>query len=265
MSVALAKENALVSDRLAVDRYLDSMLAPQGGPVCEAMRYAVLGAGQRLRPILALRTSAMLRADAAITLRAGASVELLHCASLIIDDLPCMDNEQVRRNRPAVHLQFGEATALLAAFALVGLAARSVAEHTCFQSRLLSMLDCNSLVGGQALDLALTGETRERNRSRVTHMKTVPLFQLAVEAGTLSATYSKVHSALLFQFGQEFGVAYQMMDDYLDGELDDAVAVDEQFSRARDLLDGFPERAGGLRDLLNHLNAKIWEEDRRHR
>ena len=241
------------------------MLAPQGGPVCEAMRYAVLGAGQRLRPILALRTAALLRADAAITMPAGAAVELLHCASLIIDDLPCMDNEQVRRNRPAVHRQFGEATALLAAFALVGLAARSVAEHACFQVRLLSMLDCNSLVGGQALDLALTGETRERNRSRVTHMKTVPLFQLAVEAGTLSTPRSITDTTALLQFGREFGVAYQMMDDYLDGEFDDAVAVDEQFSQARVLLDGFPGQAGGLLDLLNHLNAKIWEEDRRHR
>lgn len=265
MSVALAKENALVSDRLAVDRCLDSMLAPQGGPVCEAMRYAVLGAGQRLRPILALRTAALLRADAAITMRAAAAVELLHCASLIVDDLPCMDNEQLRRNRPTVHRQFGEATALLAAFALVGLAARSIAEHACFQARLLSMLDCNSLVGGQALDLALTGETREHNRSRVTQMKTVPLFQLAVEAGTLSSPCSKADSATLLEFGKEFGVAYQMTDDYLDGELDDAVAVDEQFSRARALLDGFPERASGLLDLINHLNAKICEEDRRHR
>ena len=265
MSVALAKENCLVSDRLAVDRYLDSMLASQGGPVCEAMRYAVLGSGQRLRPILALRTAVMLRADAAVAMRAAAAVELLHCASLIVDDLPCMDNEQLRRNRPTVHRQFGEATALLAAFALVGLAARSMVEHACFQARLLSMLDCNSLVGGQALDLALTGETRERNRSRVTHMKTVPLFQLAMEAGTLAATCSKMDCALLLQFGKEFGVAYQMADDYLDGEFDDRAAVDEQFSRARVLLNGFPDGASGLLELVDHLNAKIREEDRRHR
>ena len=265
MSVALSKESALVSDRFEVNRFLETMLVSQGGPVCAAMRYAVLGAAQRLRPILALRIGSMLGADAAITMRAGAAVELLHCASLIVDDLPCMDNEEVRRNRPAVHREFGEATAVLAAFALVGLAARSVAEHTCFQIHLLGALDCNSLIGGQALDLALAGEIREENRARVTNMKTVPLFQLAVEAGFLGAQGSKTHTARLLQFGKEFGAAYQGMDDLLDGEAGDVAAVHEQFARARALLDDFGARADGLLDLLDHLNAKIWEEDRRHR
>ena len=265
MSFAVAKENALASDRLQVDRFLESMLVSQGGPVCAAMRYAVLGAGQRLRPILALRIGAMLGSEAAITMRAGAAVELLHCASLIVDDLPCMDNEQVRRNRPAVHREFGEATAVLAAFALVGLAARSVAEHACFQVHLLSALDCNSLTGGQALDLALKGEIRDENRARVTNMKTVPLFQLAVEAGMLAAHASKTHAARLLQFGREFGVAYQAVDDFLDGETDDTAPMREQLSRTRTLLDDFGGRSDGLLDLLDHLNAKIWEEDRRHR
>ena len=265
MSAALKQEGVLVSDRLQVNRYLESMLVSQRGPVCAAMRYAVLGDAQRLRPILALRIGAMLGADADITMRAGAAVELLHCASLIVDDLPCMDNEQVRRNRPAVHREFGESTAVLAAFALVGLAARSVAEHTCFQIHLLSALDCNSLIGGQALDLALTGEIREENRATVTNMKTVPLFQLAVEAGILGTLGSKMHTSRLVQFGKEFGAAYQAMDDLLDGEAGDVAAVNERFARARALLDDFAGRADGLLDLLDHLNAKIWEEDRRHR
>ena len=88
------------------------------------MQYSVLGCGQRLRPILSLRTARALDCEGPNPLRPAAAVELLHCASLIIDDLPCMDNDSVRRNRASVHVQFGEATAILAAFALVALAAR---------------------------------------------------------------------------------------------------------------------------------------------
>ena len=185
MTVPLLVEHDLATDRLRVDRRLEEHLSGQVGTVGDAMRYAVLGGGQRLRPILALRVADLLATVTEATLRAACAVELLHSASLIVDDLPCMDNSALRRNRPAAHIQFGEATALLAAFALVGLAARTVADLPPFQLHLLRMLDSSSLVGGQALDLALQGPERESQRARVTDLKTVPLFELAVEAGLL--------------------------------------------------------------------------------
>lgn len=265
MSVAVANLNSIASDRLQVNDYLETVLPPRSGSVTEAMRYAVLGSGQRLRSILAVRVGRMLGAESAVTIRAAAAVELMHCASLIVDDLPCMDNAQIRRSRPAVHIEFGEATAVLAAFALVALAARSVAEQACFQMRLLSMLDCDNLVGGQALDLELRGDARDQHRSRMTELKTVPLFQLAVEAGTLGASYTSSELQRLLRFGREFGSAYQLMDDYLDGELADRMTVDAQFHRAVNLLDPFGARAAFLTVLLNYLNAKVWEEDHRHR
>ena len=258
MTIPLAVENklshALITDRLQVDRLLEERLCGQTGVVGDAMRYAVLEGGQRLRPILAVRVAGLLGRVTEITLRAASAVELLHCASLLVDDLPCMDNDTVRRNRPAVHIQFGESTAILAAFSLIGLAARTVADQPQFQLHLLRMLDASSLVGGQALDLALHGQDRENQRLRVTDLKTVPLFQLAVEAGLLET--GDRHRQRLLGFGRELGIAYQMMDDYLDGEIDDRSAVERQFSQARALLAPFGESAANLHSFLDHLNVK---------
>src|SRR5438105_953760 len=99
--VMLTFASDIATDRQLVDDYLDRVLQPSAGavssgPVLEAVRYAVLGSGQRLRPLLALRTARMLNAECAGTLRAAAAVELLHCASLVVDDLPCMDNSPLR-------------------------------------------------------------------------------------------------------------------------------------------------------------------------
>ena len=131
--MALSHTVSLESDRLCVNHHLAKLLcsegATAGGIVYEAMRYAVLGAAQRVRPILALRVARLFDAPQDHTLCAAAAVELLHCASLIVD-LPCMDDASFRRNRVAVHIRYGEATAVLAAFGLVALAARSLVENS---------------------------------------------------------------------------------------------------------------------------------------
>ena len=265
--------SALASDRLFIEEGLRAVLPHQATSVCRAMRYAVLGSGQRLRPLLTLRVARLLDGDWRRALRAAVAVELVHCASLIVDDLPCMDNDSVRRNRASVHIEFGEATAVLSAFALVSLAARSVADLACFQMKLLATLDCNSLIGGQALDLELSGEFRERERRRVTDLKTVPLFQLAVEAGLANAPSTTSEREALLDFGAQFGIAYQMTDDYLDGEAADFDRVAAQIDCARDSLQPLGRPAGHLEsrpachleDMLDYLNAKVWETSRRHR
>lgn len=255
----------ILSDRLLIEDRLAALLPEDSRSVAKAMRYAVLGPGQRLRPLLSIRVARVLGFQGQATLQAAGAVELLHCASLIVDDLPCMDNDTMRRNRPSVHVEFGEATAVLAAFALVALAAKTVADHGCFQIKLLGMLDCNSLIGGQALDLETDVLCRHDNRISVAALKTVPLFQLAAEAGSLAPGIAPREREAALTFGRAFGFAYQTMDDYLDGEIEDLTPVTRQFAAMRTCLDLFGDRAQHLEDLLDHLNAKIWEDGRSHR
>lgn len=243
------------------------------------MRYAVFGGAQRIRPILSVRIAEMLDCFSPHTLRAAASVELLHCASLIVDDLPCMDNEQMRRGQPCVHIAFGEATAVLAAFGLVSLAARSLVSAECppremerllgFQRRLLAALDCDGLIAGQMLDLAAMSrgaETQTANeRLAVTDLKTVPLFMLAARAGALFAPGDAPSEGRLIGFGREFGIAFQMADDYLDGDLKDIEELRAQLERTRACLTPIGPAAAPLHGLLDYLNARAWKKDSSHR
>jgi len=263
-----------------VNDHLDAMLAPRGGacgdPVLETIRYAVLGGGQRLRPLLSLRTARMLGSESEGTLRAAAAVELVHCASLVIDDLPCMDNSTLRRGRPCTHIVFGEPVAILASFAMVSMAARLPLEGICggdwqvnalrFQTRLLATLDCGSLVAGQAMDLQLTGEARQRKLSHISELKTVPLFQLAMHAGAVFAPAGiAVSEEQLDACGREFGLLYQALDDYLDGETHDVRSLEEYFERTRAYLGAFRGDVRQLEDMLDYLHGKALQTDHRHR
>lgn len=269
----------LATDRRLVDDYLDRMLrnpaVMAAGPVQEAVRYAVLGAGQRLRPLLALRTARMLGAECAGTLRAAAAVELIHSASLVVDDLPSMDNSPMRRDRPSTHVAFGEPVAVLAAFAMVALAARSLLEGelddrelramVTFQRRLLGTLDCSSLIAGQALDVQLTGEVREGRLREISDLKTVPLFELAMRAGAVFADLRAGREEELLRFGREFGRAYQLVDDWMDGEVSDIAEVAEQLAAAAAGLKPFGVAARGLHEMVVYLHGKAFQTDHCHR
>ena len=251
-------------DKARVEVCLAGMLSKgleaSWNPVPKAMEYAVMGQAQRVRPILALRVARMLRAETEATLRAASAVELIHSASLIIDDLPCMDNESIRRGRPAVHLQYGEPTAILAAFSMVAMAARVVVSGKespglrRFQMALLATLDCSSLIGGQSMDLALVGDERNAQRSAVNDMKTVPLFQLAVEAGCVS--HPDGVPLELEAFGRNFGVAFQLTDDFLDGELEDRKILDETYEQCRASLQHYGAHAEPLLELVQYLEQR---------
>lgn len=272
--------DALARERLLVEEELRSVLAPREGLadscVQRCMEYAVCGPGQRVRPLLALRIGALCCAPRELVLRAAAAVEMIHCASLVIDDLPCMDNEAYRRNRPSAHVAFGEPIAILAAFALVALAARSILEQPCgdnsrldaaqrkFQTALLRTLDCGSLVGGQALDLALQGAARESHRGQMNDLKTTPLFLLAAEAGMAYAETPPY--PILKRFGEEFGAAFQLTDDYLDDEIESEDILYAQYERALGCLNPFPETARRpLEELIEYLHGRVIEKSRCHR
>lgn len=257
------------SDRALIDSHLSTLLLPSGAkltPFRQAMNYAVLGQGQRFRPILALRIARLCGQDNLLTLRAAAAVEILHCASLIVDDLPCMDNESTRRNRPATHIAFGEPTALLAAFGLVTVAARSVVEQPCpptqvsglirFQCQLLRVLDSSGLCEGQDLDLRATPAERDALRHKVNEMKTVPLFELSAEAGLLFTDPDSHLARGMRAFARQFGRAFQTVDDFLDGEISDRQFVETQLNQAHACLAPFAPAGSELHALVDFLNAR---------
>ncbi len=199
----------------------------------DAMRYAVQGGGKRLRPLLVLAASEAVGGNAEAALRAACSVELIHAYSLVHDDLPCMDNDVLRRGKPTVHVQFGEADALLAGDALQALAFElltpddaSVAPAV--QARLCRLLaraaGSEGMAGGQAIDLASVGLALDEARLREMHrMKTGALLQGSVEMGAACAPRVEPLALQgLRGYGAALGLAFQVVDDILDVTADSA-------------------------------------------
>ena len=205
--------------------------APAG--LGEAMRYAVLDGGKRLRPLLVLAAAEAVQGHADAALRAACAAELIHAYSLVHDDMPCMDNDVLRRGKPTVHVQFGEATALLAGDALQALAFELLtpegdAVPPAMQADLCRLLACaagaHGMAGGQAIDLASVGKPLAEPELRAMHrLKTGALLQGSVRMGAACA--SDVPTAArkaLDNYGAAIGLAFQVVDDILDVTADSA-------------------------------------------
>lgn len=195
----------------------------------DAMRYAVLGGGKRLRPLLVLAASEAVGGSDAAALRAACATELIHAYSLVHDDLPSMDNDVLRRGKPTVHVRFGEASALLAGDALQALAFELLtpddepAVTPRMQATLCRLLaraaGSQGMAGGQAIDLASVGVTLDEARLREMHrLKTGALLQGSVEMGVACATADVAPAAAraLRDYGAALGLAFQVVDDILD-------------------------------------------------
>jgi farnesyl diphosphate synthase len=206
--------------------------APAG--LGEAMRYAVLDGGKRLRPLLVLAAAEAVDGHAEAALRAGCAVELIHAYSLVHDDMPCMDNDVLRRGKPTVHVQFGEATALLAGDALQALAFELLAPEggdipPVAQARLCRLLaqaaGHGGMAGGQAIDLAAVGQSLTEDELRQMHrLKTGALLQASVMMGAACGGLSPESAAgrELAAYGGALGLAFQVVDDILDVTADSA-------------------------------------------
>ena len=209
--------------------------APQG--LVQAMRYAVLDGGKRLRPLLALaafdavsENSPPIHSRAA--LRAACAVELIHAYSLVHDDMPCMDNDVLRRGKPTVHVQFGEAGALLAGDALQALAFELLTPDDgsgplAVQGRLCAVLaraaGSTGMAGGQAIDLASVGQALDEQSLRHMHqLKTGALLQASVLLGAACGQPDAQALRALSSYGQALGLAFQVVDDVLDVTADSA-------------------------------------------
>lgn len=259
-------------DRARIDSHLNNLLSDSRftcySSVLPALRAALAG-GNRLRPLLAIYVARLLRAETEASLHAAIAVELVHCASLVIDDLPCMDNSSERRGHPSLHVEFGQATAILAAFGLVNLACRCFGDYSTscgdpapvadFRERMLSVLGPESLIEGQLRDLRRQGISSldQQNSGDVSDLKTVPLFELAIRAGTISACVSEEELLRLLSFGAAFGRAYQLADDYLDHEHADLARFVNEVVNAKAYLAAFGAEADELCDLVDALHRTM--------
>jgi len=200
---------------------------PAGAPagLGQAMRYGVLDGGKRLRPLLVLAAAQAVDGQREAALRAACAVELIHAYSLIHDDMPCMDNDVLRRGKPTVHVQFGEAQAMLAGDAMQALAFEVLTPDSgvspALQARLCSLLARSAghagMAGGQAIDLASIGAQLDEHTLRdMHHRKTGALLQASVLMGAACGTTNPVAWQALAEYGDALGLAFQVVDDILD-------------------------------------------------
>jgi geranylgeranyl diphosphate synthase type II len=205
-------------------------LLPEGGDVVQrSMAYTTLAPSKRVRPVLTLLCAEICGGRRSAALTAAASVELVHAASLILDDLPSMDDAPLRRGRATNHREFGEATAILAAFALLNLAFGAVARvyDPSSSAKLAALLSdavgVDGLVGGQADDLTAANQPIDFEMlERIHRRKTGALFVAAATAGALVAGGHAEATASLAAFAKNLGLAFQIVDDLLDVEGDPA-------------------------------------------
>jgi len=197
--------------------------APAG--LGEAMRYGVLDGGKRLRPLLVLAACQAVDGDRAAAMRAAVAVELIHAYSLVHDDMPCMDNDVLRRGKPTVHVRYGQAQAMLAGDAMQALAFEVLTPDTgmapALQARLVALLARAAghagMAGGQAVDLASVGRALGEAELRDMHRrKTGALLECSVMMGAACGPLTPAVSAGLADYGAAIGLAFQVVDDILD-------------------------------------------------
>src|SRR6202162_2346266 len=217
-------------DQLSVDAALERLLpseTTQPSSIHTAMRYSVFAGGKRIRPILCLETARIFNGDVSAAHYPACAIEFIHTYSLIHDDLPALDNDDLRRGKPTSHKKFGEATAILAGDGLLTLWFQIIGESPTTPERTLAILQevssaagtVNGMVGGQVADLESEGKRVEPQTLEYIHRsKTAALIRASVSTGAISAGAGIADVARLRRFGETIGWAFQVTDDILDVE-----------------------------------------------
>jgi farnesyl diphosphate synthase len=290
--------DAMAATAAQVEAVLDALLPRSDGPegrLYQAMRYGTLGGGKRLRPYLVVAGGALCGAEPGSCLRIAAAVEMVHSYSLIHDDLPAMDDDDLRRGRPSCHIAFDEATAILAGDALLTLAFGVLGEAATHPSgeiraelvrALAAAAGGSGMVGGQMIDLyAEAHDVDAALIARLEQMKTGALIAFSCEAGAIAAAADDETRHRLRAFGVDLGLAFQVRDDLLDVEGDEAALgkkvgkdagagkatfvamlgadgarreAKRLIERASARLDGFGPRAAALRDVAGFVLSRRW-------
>jgi len=225
----LALRRAMAGMAQDVDGLLDRLLPHPHGlheRIHQAMRYAVFAGGKRLRPFLVLRSAALFGVDSACALRVAAAVEVLHTYSLVHDDLPCMDDDDLRRGLPTTHVAFDEATAVLAGDALLTVAFEILAHPDTHPSpevrcRLVARLagagGHDGMIGGQVIDIEAENRSLGADDTvTLQQMKTGALLEFACAAGPILAEAPAEDHDRLSAYARDFGLVFQITDDLLD-------------------------------------------------
>jgi geranylgeranyl diphosphate synthase type II len=279
-------------DRLAVDAQLEKLLPAepvQPPSIHTAMRYSVFAGGKRIRPILCLEAARIFESEVSPALYPGCAIEFIHTYSLIHDDLPALDNDDLRRGKPTSHKKFGEATAILAGDALLTLAFETIAAAPVTAERRVAMVTdistaagtVNGMVGGQVADLEAEGKPVTPEVLEYIHRsKTAALIRASITSGALCAGAPADEVGRLRRFGETIGWAFQVTDDILDVEESSAAlgktagkdiaqqkatypavyGLERSHQIAKELadkgiaeLDAYGERAGRLRTIAEFL------------
>jgi geranylgeranyl diphosphate synthase type II len=218
------------ADRAEVERALERLLPPgdaRPAVIHQAMRYSVFAGGKRIRPILCLEAARIFRDAGPGVIEVACSLEFIHTYSLIHDDLPALDNDDLRRGRPTCHKQFGEAMAILAGDALLTRAFETLANAAVEPARRVRIIQevsaaagtLDGMVGGQVADLEAEGRPIEAELLAYIHRsKTAALIRVAAVAGALAGGAQDVEVERLRRFGEGIGLAFQVVDDILDVE-----------------------------------------------
>jgi farnesyl diphosphate synthase len=220
---------AMAQGAKAVEETLERLLPkPCGlhGRVHQAMRYAVFAGGKRLRPFLVLQSAGLFAVNLENALRTAAAIEVLHTYSLVHDDLPCMDDDALRRGRPTAHIAFDEATAVLAGDALLTLAFEILAQAETHPSaevrcrlvaRLAEAAGSNGMIGGQMIDMRAPDSAFSADEViLLQRLKTGQLFEFACEAGAILGEAGAEHHSRLRAYARDMGLVFQITDDLLD-------------------------------------------------
>ncbi|WP_111562667.1 polyprenyl synthetase family protein [Rhizobium sp.] len=266
-------ENRLAANAREIEGVLDALLSqailddeiirPEN--LRSAMHYAVLNGGKRLRPFLVVETATMLGGNRDAALRIGAALECVHCYSLVHDDLPAMDDDDLRRGKPTVHIAYDEATAILAGDSLLTYAFDIIAstpgiDEASKVALILALSRASGLggmAGGQALDLAAEKQAPdEQGIIMLQAMKTGALIRFACEAGAIVAGSPAEDRATLRRFGERIGLAFQLADDILDLTADSATmgkATGKDAGRGKGTLVGLHGMAWAEATLSAHV------------
>jgi geranylgeranyl diphosphate synthase, type II len=282
----------LEARRLVVEEALEVALPEQGGPesrVVEAMRYSLFAGGKRLRPILCLAASEAVGGETRSAMPAGCALEMIHTYSLIHDDLPAMDDDDLRRGKPTNHKVFGEAIAILAGDALLTEAFVLLSDYSSLlPERMVQVIKViaeaasyRGMVGGQVVDMLSQNKPADLETVHQMHRrKTAALIAAATESGALAGRGSEAQVAALARYGRAIGLAFQIADDILDIEGDTELlgkttgadeargkvtypaavglersrqAANEMINDALAALEGFDDRAYPLRSLAHYI------------
>jgi geranylgeranyl diphosphate synthase type II len=258
--------------RTEVDAYLEQISFTAAGDLAglqEAMRYSLLAPGKRIRPVLCLATYAALGRDPASVLPLAAALELIHTYSLIHDDLPAMDDDDLRRGRPTCHIRYGDNVAILAGDALYAEAFRHLIENQEGEpagvlraaGRLAAATGVDGMVGGQYLDVVTAAPEGAGGLRRLHGLKTGKLIGAAIECPLLLSGASEHETMLYGQFAGELGVLFQIVDDILDVTGTDAALGKPQGSDARNEKRTYVSEHGlaGARELAESSHASARE------